>query len=334
MPRQLTYQNFEFAGIPMSGSVDTHPLDETVYRAEVGSVIIDQKGQRHQFFGYSAKPEPQIATHVACCEVLERMLATRQFHSGTTLRNGFWGLEIFSGSDLEPANPRDVLIRENVKNLEMKPSASGLGLHLNWNEAIEHAIREILERHLLMSIWYEGLDIFPIGPVEYLPHGYELQVFGISNEIPFSIAIISNPNIEVFFSGSAVGKNFSTAITKSRSEALHQSSNYLEREWPPTEGNHQDSIDRVRDLVGAPALLRHLHIASRFSLQKLSVSTEDFDARTVLKKLLPETKEAYAYRLGEWEQFKAVRVIIPNALTKNQARAKHHLYDCPPDPFC
>lgn len=336
MLRKLKSQALDFHGLPVRLFYCQHPLVPQLCIVDAATSFLDNTGKQHSFFGHSASNDLENAKYIACCEVLERMLATRSFYSEAEITSGLPGTCYFTGEPKGVFPVSSIFVREHtdMSSPGPKQGAGGLGLHTEAPLAIEHAIRELIEHHILSHIWYKEQMLRKLGDTELFRDGYQLNYFSISEHIPFVLAVITSSNNPVFFTGSSFSTTFSLAMEKARNEALQLLYNLLKPPAAESLGNNQESLERIATLTGEGALSRIKHLSAKLQDSVIVPAKNPMPLSQTIDYFFGVHPEVIVIPLKQWKAFKAFRVLIPMALTKNLARYQSLDTIHVPDPYC
>lgn len=347
MLRQLTTPGIarwrhEFDGIPVHSSSFAHPLDADLVCVDSAVSVQDGAGREQVFFGHAAGAGRDEALRRSCCEILERLLASRTVFSDEQLASGWRGRYLFRDGDTAPYTPAQVLVREPAA-AHAGTSASGLGLGMLSapDDAIAHASLEIVERHLLVSAWYARMPLTALGEAESLSAGYRLHCYTSMDAVPFVLAVLSAPRQQGFYCGSAVRTSLAEARVHARAEALQLATNFLVKGMSAAgrtgnhwRGNVAATIARMASLEGDNAVALHAHLASCVRPAAAAPSVKLGDWRAIVQAVLPRHQDIAVVQLGRWGAFGAVRVMADGAHTKNAMRRLHAHSGHIDDPFC
>lgn len=209
-----------FLKIPILSNIYAmHPLSKMYF---VDSVARVRNGDNYQdFYGHSASCDPIIAKNKSYYEILERVLASQIFFDKNDISRKFIGRCFFNKNPIKEYDYKDILIRT-----EFSVSASGLGLHSDEKLAIEHAIFEVIERHVALLLWCKDNEIMLINSRE-LADGYFIYNYTSILKIPFCVSVIINKKEDIFFCGLSVKSNLNDAIKAAEVEALSLLGNIL-----------------------------------------------------------------------------------------------------------
>lgn len=330
-----------FHGMPVRSSSFVHPLDGSLLCVDSAVSISDAGGCEQLFFGHAAGSGREQAVARSCGEILERLLASRAVFSDAELASGWRGRYIFRDGETAPYRPAQVLVRENAADGDVA-SASGLGLGpvSAPDAAIAHACLELVERHILVSMWYAGTPLTALGGAEQFDGGYRLDGYTTLDGVPFVLAVLSAPGRRGMYCGSAVRASVAEALAHARAEALQLATNFLVRDMAheptsgPWQGNVAATIVRMASLEGESARALHAHLAKRIVPAPARPCRKLADWRAIVRAALPDSEDISAIRLGSWGDFRAVRVIADGARTKNAMRRLHAHSGHIADPFC
>ncbi|AIY40501.1 hypothetical protein LT85_1343 [Collimonas arenae] len=337
---ELTESRFEvlqheFFGIPVHSTSFPHPLDMQLHCVESAVRFTSFGHEEHAYFGHSARNDMDAAVFVSCCEILERMLAAHSLFSEKQIAGGFMGHYLFRQGQAGPYFAQQLLLKEK----DTEAAASGLGLHRDLTTAVEHAALELVEQHVLLSMWYAERPLVQLDATEYLDNGYYISYYTTDDRLPFVLAVLSSADQNVFFCGSAVKCRFSEAFDHARSEALQQSATFFVKGlFSPINGNLAfhgkvaETIARVAYLRGASAAAMHAHLASKVVALAGKVRKAN-DFKEILGLVFRRLDDIHYVALGRWQDFVLVRAMIDEALTRSQMRHAYRSTGHIPDPF-
>lgn len=254
-------------------------------------------------------------------------MASQIFFDKNDLSRKFIGRCFFNKNPIKEYDYKDILIRT-----EFSVSASGLGLHSDEKLAIEHAIFEVIERHVALLLWYKDNEIMLINSRE-LVDGYFIYNYTNILKIPFCVSVIINKKEDIFFCGSSVKSNLNDAIKAAEVEALSLLGNILIKNTNKPKGNVLSTIDRICSLVGVKAKERILHLKSKHtSCYNIDFLDRNYTVYDLLK--IFNFNDVYVIFINRFYDYYCYRVIINGALTKIDARNYFGCKDIVSDPFC
>lgn len=170
------------------------------------------------FGGYGCSKNKDLAERAAYFEAYERALST--YYPVSSYCNN----DKIKYTDIKGENSGESCISEWI--LGPTPwkqddflDAVGLCIHSNYSDAKNHAVLEVLERHILAKIWYlcepiAFLDKFQISPEIFCCS------FTVTQNVPFVFTITYKKDLSLMCLGSAFSKSLEIAQAKSLSEAV------------------------------------------------------------------------------------------------------------------
>jgi len=172
--------------------------------------------------GFSCKNNGEQAKTIARFEVAERTLAT-YYLSNPLLRDRDYPLfSIHSGKNIDFIKPEKVLLGTTSTGQINDTDAVGLGFHINKNDAINHSIFELLERHILGKIWYEKHPLIQISEITLEKQDYIILDFTIESEkiLPFVMSVLFDKKCNLLCVGASFSTSILKAVEKARCEAI------------------------------------------------------------------------------------------------------------------
>jgi len=267
------------------------------------------------------------------------MLSSLSLFSRKQFAGGLPARYLFRAGQAGPYFAHQLLLGEKEAGAAAVASSNGLGLHRDIGQAIEHASLELLEQHILLSMWYSGRALVLLEASEQLDNGYRIDYYSTDDPIPFVLAVLSSSDQDVFFCGSSLRCKFAEAMRQARGEALQLSAKFFVKGlFSPANGNQAfhgkvaQTMARVAYLRGASAAAMHAHLASRLLPAAGAIGkAEDF--KEILGLAFRRLDDIHYVALGRWQDFVLVRVLIDEALTPSQMRHAYHTTGHIPDPF-
>jgi YcaO cyclodehydratase, ATP-ad Mg2+-binding len=329
----------EFFGVPVHSTWFSHPLDARLHCVESVVSFTSRDSREYAYFGQASSENLDAAVFGSCCEILERMLASHSLFGDEKKAGGLCGRYLFRAGRAGPYFPHQLLLRDQEAVASTVASTSGLGLHSDIALAIECASLELVEQHILLSMWYAGRPLIKRDEIEYLDNGYHIAYYTTDDRLPFVLAVLSSVNQDVFFCGSSVKCQFSKAFDDARNKALQLSAKFfVKRLFSPINGNLAfhgrvaETIARVAYLRGASAAAMHAHLASKLvTVSGENRKAEDF--KDILALAFRRLDDIHYVPLGRWRDFVLVRVVIDEAVTRDQMRHAYRATGHIPDPF-
>lgn len=336
---RLEVLQHEFFGVPVHSTWFPHPLDASLYCVESTVRFTCGGCDEHAYFGHAARPDLEAAIFGSCCEILQKMLASLALFSHKQFTGGLRGRYLFRAGQAGPYFAHQLLLGEKEAGAAAVASTNGLGLHQNIGLAIEHAGLELLEQHILLSMWYFGRALVRLDASEHLDNGYRIDYYTTDDAIPFVLAVLSASGQDVFFCGSSLRCKFAEAIAQARSEALQLSAKFFVKGlFSPANGNLAfhgkvaQTMARVAYLRGSSAAAMHAHLASRLLPATGKIrKAEGFGE--ILGLAFRRLQDIHYVALGRWQDFVLVRVLIDEALTPRQMQHAYRATGHIPDPF-
>jgi hypothetical protein len=251
------------------GFLHSVPLAITIERATefpchwiCGSLIeADIDGRKVSAPGYGVSSRKHRSLISSCAEAHEHFWSqpSVQYAMGSkvlklsTLRGepkgGISALEVVGLADEgSTCTPRD---------------ATGIAFGRNWHDAVEHAVLEVIERHLLSKAWKGELRLLHIGTNFPCSQRVMLHVFcPAPARIPMAIALIGGRG---FLSlGAKCSSNFDHALSGAVAEAVMLHNEYMIPDDGPARAapfRHLDTVRLLRNPGGIHAVLDRFHRA-------------------------------------------------------------------------
>ncbi len=336
---RLEVLQHEFFGVPVHSTWFTHPLDAGLHCVESTVRFTSRGCDEHAYFGHASHQDLEAAVSGSCCEILQKMLASLALFSHKQSAAGLRGRYLFRAGQAGPYFARQLLLGEKEAGAAAVASTNGLGLHRNIGMAIEHASLELLEQHILLSMWYSGRPLVRLDETEHLDNGYYIAYYTTDDRLPFVLAVLSSIDQDVFFCGSSLKCDFTEAFAQARGEALQLSAKFFVKGlFSPANGNLAfhgkvaQTMARVAYLRGASAAAMHAHLASRLVPASAEIRKAD-GFKEILGLAFRRLDDIHYVALGRWQDFVLVRVLIDEALTPGQMRHAYHATGHIPDPF-
>jgi ribosomal protein S12 methylthiotransferase accessory factor YcaO len=336
---RLEVLQHEFFGVPVHSTWFLHPLDARLHCVESTVRFTSGGCDEHAYFGHAARQDLDAAVFASCSEILQKMLASLSLFSRKQFASGLPGRYLFRAGQAGPYFAHQLLLGEQEAGAAAVASTNGLGLHRHIGLAIEQASLELLEQHILLSMWYSGRPLVPLDATEHLHNGYRIVYYTTDDAIPFVLAVLSSAEQDVFFCGSALRCKFSEALEQARSEALQLSAKFFVKGlFSPAQGNQAfhgkvaQTMARVAYLRGASAVAMHAHLASRLASPSRAIRKAD-GFKEILGLAFRRLDDIHYVALGRWQDFVLVRVLIDEALTPSQMRHAYRATGHIPDPF-
>jgi len=207
--------------VPVRQRVTEAVLPEGYYLARSLLKYTDRNGQPSRLPGFSFGTEEEQCRQVSGYEAIERLAATYDFQSTIADRDtSVPGHEWQSGQSTTVPFER-VLIQNNAPPaLDIDNDATGLAYHHNRENAIIHAICELLERALFARIWWQDESLCEVGEAENVGCDYTFRKYCIDAVPvpPFVLGTISNTTERVWLCASALNRNPQAAVEHAKEE--------------------------------------------------------------------------------------------------------------------
>jgi len=237
---------------------------------KVGTIIHYEKDASFPIFGFSLNTNPEIAKRIALSELYERCLAFSCMQRKNIDKDGTMSAYHYVNQNSESRlSIEHILLDSNSLTLD----ASGLSFHTTHELACQHSILELIERHLLVKLWFSNSfsliqmrDSLEISPDYFLTRYSGIGIFGSL----FSITIIEsihekNSESDIWLFGSAFALRTEDAMRKSDQEAYMLLDN-LESSRELFFSTH-DSHSRIQSLKGSLSQKRRAYFSSKIIKQ-------------------------------------------------------------------
>ncbi len=241
---------------PVRMSLDASKHVKGYFLAHAVTALAGNGGQQILFQGFGCSREPALARLSALGELHERVwsswyvqrsLDPRHRHA-TSLTGGCQtgiDLGVLTGKQFQEERPA-------------LSDATGFGFHGDRTQAVRHAVREVLERHLNWMLWNGVADGF-VCQDEALPEaGAVLRIFQ-SRRIPYSMVVLDGGKFMSI--GTKLADDWTQAIKGATSEAVMIYESYCDGQQIPPK-RHQERVTSLRDPHLLDLLRRHLDAIS------------------------------------------------------------------------
>lgn len=323
-----------FESIPIRSSLRASKIPNGYWMAKSAVKFINWQDQPTLIHGFSFRKDKNESLFISRMEVFERLFACHDFVQSSTLESYQWP----DRTHLCKIPAEQVLLGSSPGFPNAKFDASGLGWHTVLEKAEQHAILEVIERHLLCHIWYYDLQLVGLGKMEQLSDDLYLEFATVEADIPlpFILAIISDKKDACFVCGSSIGLNSREAKKKAMEEAfmlldgvLHQD-NVLLNPNLKTQGRllslRNPLVSKTRHLYYNSKISRNMEWNNYFSncLKNL---------KQICENIFKSSLNIRCVLLCENGEGCLVRAICPAAMMLKEIRIKYRS-NVPPDPFC
>ncbi len=212
--------NTAFGKLPIKKLVRAAVFPDRFFVGKAGIKLVNWQGNNQYLCGFSCSRQPAIAENVAVFELCERLTAKYEFQSflGTNMNT----FRAFTWPDGNPARvTKSQLFLGPNPFSQFGQEATGLGFGPDYHQALNHAILELLERHICAGLWYEAKYRLCKAIDRVSLDSFDIFYYTLHRpKIPFVLAIIYSNELEVLSVGHAIRSTFEEAKEKSYSEAV------------------------------------------------------------------------------------------------------------------
>jgi YcaO cyclodehydratase, ATP-ad Mg2+-binding len=323
---------FDIHSLPIKVIIRNSINPKGYYLGKAGIQFTNYSGDKDFLFGFSINHDKDVAKQVAIYELLERLLA--RYEIQYRIDEDFTRFQAFRWPDwkvVDCCSPGQLFIGKNPF-CPTGVEATGLGLRMTKEAAAEHAILELIERHICAKIWYtDELPLYEVCTNIKL-EGFEIYFYIISKQnITFAIAEIFSPQLEISLFGHAIRKTYEESFNKAFSEALMLLDCLLHND--NGQCSNQKTKERIISLKSDLSIKRHnyLHKKVTTKLQKEELSQNQFDCKNMVNWIFGNETISVVL-LFQDNQFSVVRALSQKAKTLNEYRTSNHIEIL--DPFC
>jgi len=316
--------------VPLKTIISSSAQSSGHFLAKSG--IFVKSGQHNTYvYGFGFNEVKENAKRASQFEALERLWATYAFHQD---KKNFIGYSLKTPNECRIFSPSQVLIGSVLTSEEKSADANGLGCHPAIDQAVNHAVLELIERHLLAEIWYEDGLVFEIKEKALIREdGWQVRFYtSLGIDVPLAIAIVSNTDKSVWVLGSALRESLSQSSEHAKNEA------FMLLESAFFENGTAYSKDIEKRLLSLKNK-NYSHAREDFFRAKVSNKNKQIDVTSKIY----STREIVEKVLGDnsiWivNLFNDVRISVVRAIcdfAKNPRWFRHLQSGFPPlDPFC
>ena len=179
-------------------------------------------GNSQLICGFGFNEVKELAEASSRFEVLEHLYATYDFQQESIRKNsGFSAVKLNTQTERQVVTSSSVLTGPVPDFIGSNTDANGLGSHVVYKKALEHALLEVIERDCLARLWYEDLKIIEVEDACEVIDSFRVRFF-VMNFLSFTpvIAIVNNPKEGIWALGSAVRYSLDEALQHSKHEAM------------------------------------------------------------------------------------------------------------------
>ncbi len=216
------------------------------FLAKSALAFSDGSGKDVAISGYSFSPSADTAKYKSIYEVYERFFAHYAF-AETALGDQIELNNFFGEKSGIFAETKKIAVGTGYMD------ASGLSFHRSFEEAREHALHEIIERHFLALWWYKNQPLAMIdGESKKLP-GMTMEFYTSCHiDIPFVLCVLRNDVGTTWLCGSSLKRNYHDAVSHAGKEAMmlyEGISGGLQGPEVEIKSHNTQSEDRLRSLM-------------------------------------------------------------------------------------
>jgi len=315
--------------VPIKTLLSSSKYSQGHFLAKSG-ICFKSMEKENYIYGFGFNEISEKAKKASQFEALERLYATRAFHQN---------IEHFEGHSLEAPNknkifhPSEVLI-SNLSTFTTKSAdANGLGCHYNIDQAINHAILELIERHLLAEIWYENGSVFEIKEKALIHQdGWHIRFYtSFSSDVPLAIAVLMNLDENVWVLGSAIRESLLQSIEHATNEAfMLLESTFLEKGIAYSD-DVEKRLSSLKDKNSSQARKEFFQTKTSMKNKPLDL-TKKYSTKEIIRKSLKDNP------IWIVPLFKAISINVVRAMCNFAKNPRWFRGLCseliPSDPFC
>ncbi|GEM_PF-6052567 len=237
---KLTYDRF-LASIKTKSEVSLAVNEVWISRSVVG---VKKDGEIKPVFGFGAAFSQKRSEASSVYELLEHLIFLPFMHDKESLSKPV----SFISADIKDRPTKDSVQEYLIGSLGPRGifSANGCAVSTNVGNAVTHAKRELIERHLCCEIWYKRAH--PLLPcsefkIKTLMPSVKLEVYttDVAYEGAFAIASLECMEESYFVLGAAIKSNLKDACDHAASEVLMLYNDVIQKR---TESNSTDQSKR------------------------------------------------------------------------------------------
>ncbi|PMP38707.1 YcaO-like family protein [Vibrio splendidus] len=323
-PEIVSSINTLISGVPVNTYTYVNYFDEHIF-CSVSGINVIHGNQSDFFFGHSLSQSKEQSEKASQYEAIERFFCSKVMLKKVNYALLDLNREI---TDIEISR-EDIAIRTERDN-----GSTGSAAHITIDDAVKHGIFEVMERHILSTMWYEGFTLVPIEKKETLKDGYEINYYTTEELTCFVIAVVSHEEKTLFMSGSSMSDSIRVSKVKARNEALMLLNNHIEGKLEisgATELTRASSVNNFRRLTQCHASDIHSHFNKQVS-KSIKAKRHTICLNDQLASLGFAKGDIRFAVLHEEKDVCVVRVFVENANTKESLRKKYK--GIIHDPFC
>lgn len=327
--------HFDIHALPIKTITRKIRFPDGYYVGKAGIQFRNWQKEWEFLCGFSCSQDEQHAKLIAYYELLERLVA--RYEIQCKIQKSIDRFQAFSWPTCKligPCNPGDIFLGKNPFSLT-GVEAAGLALRKSNEEAAEHAVLELLERHLCAKIWFtEEIMLFKVkSNISF--HEYEVNFYTVDScDLPFVIAEIISNELKISSYGHAIRKTFHEASQKAFSEALMLLDCLLQGDNGIC--SNERTKKRIFSLHGDVALERNEYLQSKVIGYENAFPEREFACVDIAKQLIGNESDISIVPLLQDDKITVVRALSPKVETLAFRRYLGNLPSATKilDPFC
>ncbi|MGQ3722716.1 YcaO-like family protein [Natrialba aegyptia] len=261
-------------------------------------------------------------------------MATYDFQVGKLGRQEFETFLWPSGKPVASANPDDVLISNNApQQLDIDNNANGLAHHATLDDAVRHAICELVERHLFTQVWWSDYPLIETTSPTVAPD-YRVECYRpATDRIPFCLAVVKSESEDLWVCGTAVDFSMTAARRHAVEEACMLAENYIRGMTELIFQEDQEKAKRLKSIASPLSQDRSKHLISRIRTD-IADPPEPLHTDSVEKLVSTVVGDASILITPLWDSSNrtVVRARSPDLNSVREVR-KNNNEQAPMDPF-
>lgn len=320
--------------IPIKTILNQSNFTPDFFLAKSGVCFKDHEGNNIRVNGFGFNRDKIKATKSSQFEVLEHLYALYSFQKkALSCKESFTAYSWVNKNENKIFKTSEVLIGPFPYEVDKSADANGLGCHTIYNQAIDHSIFELIERHLLALVWYENELVVEIKNEKNIINN-RFNIFHytlFSKQIPFVITILSDLEKGIWILGSALRHSFAEAMEHSTNEALM----LLESTFTENGNSYsEDSKKRLKLLRDKEfCLIRNEFFLKKNNGRKNFDLYHQYNTDEIVNQVLDE-KSIWIIDLFINDSFSIVRALCTESKNPRWLRRLTNQSHIPIDPLC
>jgi hypothetical protein len=317
--------NFSNLHIPIRTKVLRHPFDNNLFCADAEIIIKKGDGELDWFHGHSCNYDEIKALDIAKIESIERVLASKYF------LKPYKKLYFYSITD--SSKVEFDYSQKHILRITKEVGSTGLSIHNTKEHAVDHGIREIIERHILCEFWYKDRTLIKF-KTEYFGSHFYIDYFTTHESTNFVLAILFERDTFVMFCGSSCKETLNASIFSARGEALLLSLQYISNKSNNNlVANKSDTLRRYQSLLVESNKFRINHVIIKTPNLNFKIDSNKKISNLELIQNLNLHTDSFSFsNINSIEDFHLYKVKSYECLTKEFCRIKYSTFL--EDPFC